>query len=85
MLSSLGMEYKNYHACVNDCMLFRGTHENNSTCVKCGESHYKVGSDNVKGAKIPRKILRHFPIIPHLHHIFKCPSLAEYMDWHLRN
>jgi hypothetical protein len=34
---------------------------------------------------VPRKVLRHIPIIPHLQRLFRCESIAQFMDYHARN
>lgn len=35
MLKSIGMEYQIVHACINDCMLFRGADSNKDICDHC--------------------------------------------------
>jgi hypothetical protein len=76
------MEYNAYHACPNDCLLFRNEYENDVVCSKCGEHRYK---EDMVGKTIPRKVLRHFPIIPRLGHLFQCKTLCTLMDWHAKN
>ena len=49
-----GLDYKKIHACVNDCILFRGDYENVEVCPKCGEDRYRK---DVSGLNIPRKVL----------------------------
>jgi hypothetical protein len=34
---------------------------------------------------MPKKVLRHFPIIPRLKQMFKTPTLAGLMCWHHAN
>ena len=34
---------------------------------------------------MPRKVLRHIPIIPRLQRLFRCESIAQFMDYHARN
>ena len=36
----------------------------------------------MKSFDVPHKVLRHFPIIPRIKHMFKCKSIAELMSWH---
>ena len=74
-----GLDYDRIHACVNDCILFRGTHKEARYCPTCGEARYRT---DVKSFDVPRKVLRHFPIIPRIKHMFKCKSIAELMSWH---
>ena len=81
-LTSLGMEYNAYHACPNDCLLFRHEFQNDAVCSKCRENHYKA---DMVGKTVPRKVLRHFPIIPRLTHLFQWKSLSRLMDWHVKN
>ena len=35
-LKMLGIEYISYHACPNDCILYRGEYANKEICLKCG-------------------------------------------------
>lgn len=82
-VTSLGMDYNRIHACVNDCILFRHEHAYATHCTKCKEPRYKEG--NVTSSTIPRKVLRHFPIIPRIQHMFKSKSFAELITWHARS
>jgi hypothetical protein len=34
---------------------------------------------------VPRKVLRHIPIIPRLQQLFRCESIAQFMDYHACN
>ncbi len=79
VLSSIGMEYHIIHACVNDCMLFHGTHARMEECETCHEPRY---DSNMATTKVPRKVVRWFPIIPHMLHMYRCSDLAELMVWH---
>src|SRR3954468_17358119 len=54
----LDLPHVKYHACINDCMIYRGEDENKTTCSVCGVSRYK------RGKKVPRKVVWYFPIIP---------------------
>jgi len=36
----------------------------------------------VRRNKVPKKILRHFPLIPRLKKMFRVPNLSELMRWH---
>ena len=35
-LKMLGVEYISYHACPNDCILYRGKYADKDICPKCG-------------------------------------------------
>jgi hypothetical protein len=81
-ITGLGMDYQKIDACPNDCILFRNEHAYARSCPKCGESRYK---DGMQGTTIPRKVLRHFPIIPRIRHMFKSKSTVELLTWHASN
>lgn len=56
-------------------------YENDTSCSDCGiqrwvdniEGEYQV-EDNCKARKVPRKFLRHFPLIPRLQRLFMCSN-----------
>ena len=50
--------------------------------MKCGNSRYQT--DQLT-KKVPQKVLRHIPIIPRLQQMFKCNSIAKFMDYHSKN
>ena len=76
----LGLDYIPIHACVNDCILFWKETEKLEVCPVCGESRW-VNSET-KWKKVPRKVLRHFPLIPRLQKLFISKRTAEDMRWH---
>ena len=42
----LGLEVHKIHACINDCILYRGQHENLNACPVCGAFRYKIRRDD---------------------------------------
>ena len=54
----LGLEVLKIHACINDCILYRGEYENLNECPVCTALRYKIRGDDpgddVEGEK-PRK------------------------------
>ncbi|PIA40727.1 hypothetical protein AQUCO_02400060v1 [Aquilegia coerulea] len=86
MLKDLGMKARCIHACVNNCILYFKKHENAEKCPQCTEERYdtKEGKAGKKQSKVPRKVLRHFPIIPRLKRLYSIPWIAEEMTWHDR-
>ena len=78
IITKLGLDYNSIHACENDCILFRGEYEKCVVCPTCGSSRYK-------NDKIPKKVLRHFPLGARIQHMFRTPELAKLMDWHAVN
>ena len=83
MMSSLGLDYETIHACINDCVLYQGKHEKAISCPKCGKLRFKTATNLNNG--VPQKVLRHFPLAPHIEHIFRSPELAKLMDWSSKN
>nr|XP_017253925.1 PREDICTED: uncharacterized protein LOC108223955 [Daucus carota subsp. sativus] len=81
MISGLNMGYEKIDACENDCMLFYKENINKTHCDICYTSRYKEQKDPQK-KKIPRKILRYFPLTPRLQRLFMAEKTAECMRWH---
>ena len=78
-LKAFDLGYEKIHACRNDCMLYRGEYENQTTChVWCEERYItkKCESDEFEGSQVeekkkkPAKVLRYFPLIPRLKRLF---------------
>ena len=42
VLCPLGLEVLKIHACINDCILYRGEHEDKNKCTVCGALRYKI-------------------------------------------
>ncbi|XP_074337458.1 uncharacterized protein LOC141674647 [Apium graveolens] len=85
-LTDLGLEYIKFHACPNDCVLYRGPIlESSSECPKCHLSRWKVGKNGQVRVNVPAKVMWYFPIIPRFKRMFKSSSIAELMSWHANN
>ncbi|GLT24991.1 hypothetical protein SLA2020_001500 [Shorea laevis] len=88
MLRRLGLGYKKYDVCVNNCVLYYGELQSNKNrvCPICHEPRYKQRKhpSNKPQRDIPRKSLWHLPIIPRLQRLFMSRKTAEHMTWHLR-
>ncbi|XP_074368481.1 uncharacterized protein LOC141708644 [Apium graveolens] len=81
-LSDLGLEYIKFHACPNNCILYRGINLNASECPKCRLSRWKVAKDGKLRVNSPAKVMWYFPIISRFKRIFKSPDTAEQLIWH---
>ncbi|GLT42189.1 hypothetical protein SLA2020_162040 [Shorea laevis] len=90
MIRDLGLHYDKIDACENDCMLFWKEHEKAEHCLICGQSRWKEietktnkGPKHEKcGKKIPRKVLRYFPLKKRLQRLFMSTKTASDMRWH---
>ena len=56
------MQYEAIHACPDDRVIYYNQHEFKIECLECHISRYQT--DQVT-KKVPRKVLRYIPIIPH--------------------
>nr|XP_027087916.1 uncharacterized protein LOC113709365 isoform X2 [Coffea arabica] len=79
LIRDLGFKSEKIHACVNDCVLFRKENENFDTCpnLNCKEPRYKMA-----GSRVPRKVLRYFPLKPRLQRLYTHKEIASDMRWH---
>jgi hypothetical protein len=82
IMKEIGMEYQAIDACPNDHIIYYGQHASKTECPQCQTSRYRT--DQLT-KKVPRKVLRHIPIIPRLQRLFRCESIAQFMDYHARN
>jgi len=78
-LKELGLGYELIHVCDNNCVLFRKDLAKADNCPKCKKSRW-VDADSAK--RIPKKILRYFPLIPRLKRMFAKKSTSEETRWH---
>jgi hypothetical protein len=80
IVKRLGLNYNLIHACYNGCVLFKGELKDSKACPKCKRSRYIERSYNV-----PCKVFCHFPLIPRLKQMYRCPTLVDLMVWHNAN
>ncbi|GJU97830.1 hypothetical protein Tco_1327101 [Tanacetum coccineum] len=81
IFKTIRLGYESIHACVNDCFLFRGEdNKDKQFCSVCNTSRWK--ENNTTGKKVPKKVLRYFPIIPRLQRLYKSSHTAKEMTWH---
>ena len=66
-------------------MLFWKQEKNLDFCKICNVSRWKTNAHSPTGnqrKKVPRKVLRHFPLIPRLQKLYAVKSTAKDMRWH---
>ena len=71
-IKRLGLTYNSIHACPHGCILYEDEHEALQSCLKCNTSRWMDGS-----ASIPKKVIRHFPLIPCLRRMWRSPKIAN--------
>ncbi|XP_025795594.1 uncharacterized protein LOC112875826 isoform X2 [Panicum hallii] len=85
MVKSVGVGYTSIHACENDCILFWREYEKSDCCPKCNVSRWKSEKKSLDGKrdyKVPRKVLRYFPIKKRLQRLFISSRTATLTRWH---
>jgi hypothetical protein len=81
-MEDIGMDYQTIDACPNDHIIYYGQHALKTECPQCLISIYQT--DQVT-KRVPRKVLRHIPIIPRLQRLFRFESIEQFMDYHACN
>ena len=80
-MKRLGFGYNTIDACVRGCALFWKDNKDADSCPKCHAPRWK----QLGASRVPRKVLRHFPIIPRLQRMFGTEAQSNLMTWHSRN
>ena len=87
----LGLEVQKIHACINDCIPYRGEeYENLNACPVCGALRYKIRRDDLGEVedqprprkRVPTKVMWYAPIIPWLKRLFRNKKHAKLLRWH---
>jgi hypothetical protein len=73
-MKDIGMEYQAINACPNDHIIHYGKYASENKFLQCQISKYRT--DQVT-QHMPRKVLHHIPIIPHLQQL-----LEQFMNYH---
>jgi len=55
----LDLPHEKYHACINDCIMYRKEHVDKTKCPVCDAERYKKGKK-----KAPQKVVWYFPLAP---------------------
>ncbi|WVZ93355.1 hypothetical protein U9M48_039342, partial [Paspalum notatum var. saurae] len=79
LLRELGLGYESIHVCKNNCVLYRKKYAKLEHCPVCKESRWK---DPKGGKRVPRKVIRYFPLKPRLQRLFMSRETAENTQWH---
>ena len=73
----LDLPHTKYHACINDCIIYRKEHADKTKCPVCEADRYKPGTK-----KAPQKVVWYFPLRPRLQRYFADAKEAKLMRWH---
>ena len=79
ILKDMGLGYQIIHACEHGCMLFYKEDADLDKCYICKESRWRSTED---GTRVPKKVVRYFPLTPRLQRLYMSPHTAKDMRWH---
>lgn len=84
VVDGLGLGYKKYDACLNDCTLYWGKDSDRRSCETCKCTRWVVSDGDPTGEKrkVPHKSLWHFPLKDRLERLFLSSKTASLMRWH---
>jgi hypothetical protein len=82
IMKDIGMEFQAIDACTNDHIIYYGQYASEMKCLQCQISRYQT--DQVT-KKVSRQVLCYIPIIPRLQRLFRCQSIAQFMDYHVHH
>ena len=81
IMKEIGMEYQAIDACHNDHIIYYGQYALENEFPQCQISRYRTDKAS---NKVSRKVLRYIPIIPRFQRLFRCQSIAQFMDLHAK-
>jgi hypothetical protein len=82
IMKEIGMDYQAIDACTNDHIIYYGKYALENECPQCQISRYQTDKAS---KKVSRKVLHYILIIPHFQRLFRCQSIARFMDFHAKN
>jgi hypothetical protein len=81
IMKEIGMDYQAIDACPNDHIIYYGQYELENECPQFQISRYRTDKAS---NKVPRKVLHYILIIPRFQRLFRCQSIAQFMDFHAK-
>jgi hypothetical protein len=82
IMKEIGMDYQTIDACPNDHIIYYGQYALENECPQCEISIYQTDKAS---KKVSHKVLRYIMIIPCFQWLFRCQSIAQFMDFHAKN
>ena len=80
-MKEIGMDYQDIDACPNDRIIYYGKYESENKFPQCETSRYQT---NQVTKNVPHEVC-YIPIIPCFQWLFRCQSIAQFMDYHAKN
>ena len=67
---------KEYHCCINDCIVYHKHYEDLTECPKCNSNRYKSN-------KTPVKRFKYLPLLPRIRRLFSSAITSELLQEHV--
>ena len=75
MIQAFLVPVQEFHCCPNDCLIYRGSNENDTHCMVCGEERYLSGD-------IPKKRFKYLPLISRIEQYFCSANMSKLLQSH---
>jgi hypothetical protein len=82
IMEEIGMDYQAIDACPNDHIIYYGQYALENEFPQCQISRYQIDKAS---KKVSCKVLHYILIIPCFQQLFRCQSIAQFMDFHAKN
>jgi hypothetical protein len=82
IMKEIEMDYQAIDACPNDHIIYYGQYALENECPQCQISRYQTDKAS---KKVSHKVLCYIPLIPRFQWLFRCQSIAQFMDFHAKN
>ena len=81
-MKEIGMDYQAIDACPNDHIIYYGQYALENECPQFQIIRYRTDKAS---KKVPHKVLRYIMIMLCFEWLFKCQSIAQFMDFNAKN
>jgi hypothetical protein len=82
IMKEIEREYQDIYVCPNDHIIYYGQYALENEFLQFQISIYRTDKESKKA---PHKVLHYIPIIPRFQWLFRCQSIAQFMDFHENN
>ncbi|PKA64985.1 hypothetical protein AXF42_Ash011587 [Apostasia shenzhenica] len=77
ILKKIGLGYIKIDVCPNNCVIYYGANNSDTSCAICGYERFKPSHN--KQRKVSYKVLRYLPITLRLQRLYMSRFTAEHM------
>ncbi|CAM8986262.1 unnamed protein product [Rhodiola kirilowii] len=79
IIKNMGLGYETIHACEHGCILYYKEFKDHTFCPVCGEERYTQRGST---SKVPKKMVKYFPLTRRLQRLYMSPHISGQMRWH---